>query len=128
LIQTAGGIADLQMALADPGRRAEALEILRGLVERVVLHPHREGLRDRAVGEIAANGRSGRAAQTVRAQGRGCSGSVAALGFVVAGVRFASVDTCSSFILAGSESRTFYTGSVYRNVHICNNVQSPAES
>jgi hypothetical protein len=47
-----------------------------------------------------------------------------ALGFVVAGVRLASADTCSAFSLAGGQFRDFYTGSVYRNVHICNNVLS----
>jgi hypothetical protein len=54
----------------------------------------------------------------------GASAMAAAVGFVVAGVRFAYADTCSGFSLAGSVSRTFYTGSVYRNVHICNNVLS----
>ena len=48
----------------------------------------------------------------------------AALGFVVAGVRLACADTCSAFSIAGSESRAFHTGSVYRNVHICNNLLS----
>ena len=48
----------------------------------------------------------------------------AALGLMVAGVRLACADTCSAFSLAGSESRTLHTGSVYRNVHICNNVLS----
>ena len=32
-------VADLKSAVADPETRTEALEILRGLVERVVLHP-----------------------------------------------------------------------------------------
>jgi hypothetical protein len=32
-------VADLQTALADPKTQTEALEILRGLIERVVLHP-----------------------------------------------------------------------------------------
>jgi len=54
----------------------------------------------------------------------GASAMAAVVGFVVAGVRFAYADTCSAFSLAGSVSRTFYTGSVYRNVHICNNVLS----
>ena len=57
----------------------------------------------------------------------GASAMAAALGFVVAGVRLASADTCSAFSLAGSESRTFHTGSVYRNVHICNNVLSEGD-
>ena len=50
-----------------------------------------------------------------------------ALGFVVAGVRLACADTCGGFSLAGSESRTFHTGSIYRNVHICNNVLSEGD-
>jgi len=54
----------------------------------------------------------------------GVSAMAAALGFVAAGVRLACADTCGAFSLAGSESRTFHTGSVYRNIHICNNVLS----
>ena len=57
----------------------------------------------------------------------GASAMAAALGFVVAGVRLACADTCGGFSLAGSESRTFHTGSVYRNVHICNNVLSEGD-
>jgi len=45
----------------------------------------------------------------------------------VAGIRLACADTCSAFSLAGSESRTFHTSSVYRNVHICNNVLSQGD-
>lgn len=47
-----------------------------------------------------------------------------ALSFVVVAVRLAHADTCGAFSLAGSESRIFHTGSVYRNVHICNNLLS----
>ena len=54
----------------------------------------------------------------------GVSAMAAALGFVVAAVRLACADSCSAFTLAVSESLTFHTGSVYRNVHICNNVLS----
>jgi hypothetical protein len=54
----------------------------------------------------------------------GASTMAVALGLMVAGVRLACADTCSTFGVAGSESRTFHTGSVYRNVHICNNVLS----
>ena len=41
-------VADLQTALADPATRTEALEILRGLIERVVAARRRRRLRDRA--------------------------------------------------------------------------------
>jgi site-specific DNA recombinase len=47
-------VADLQSALADPESRSEALEILRGLVERVVLHPVEKGFEIELIGEIAA--------------------------------------------------------------------------
>ena len=47
-------VADLQSALAEPGTRTEALEILRGLVERVVLHPVEKGFEIELIGEIAA--------------------------------------------------------------------------
>jgi hypothetical protein len=40
--------------LADPGTQTEALEILRGLIERVVLHPVDNGFEIELVGEIAA--------------------------------------------------------------------------
>jgi len=42
----------LHEALADPGLRDEALGILRGLIERVVLHPAEDGLQVEIVGEI----------------------------------------------------------------------------
>jgi hypothetical protein len=57
----------------------------------------------------------------------GALAMAAALDFVVAGVRLACADTCGGFSLAGSESRTFHTGSIYRNVHICNNVLSEGD-
>ena len=47
-------VADLQAALADPKMQAEALEILRGLIERVVLHPAEKGFEIELIGEIAA--------------------------------------------------------------------------
>jgi hypothetical protein len=47
-------VADLQAALADSKGQAEALEILRGLIERVVLHPAEKGFEIELVGEIAA--------------------------------------------------------------------------
>ena len=49
-----GKVADLRSAVADPETRTKALEILRGLVERVVLHPVDDGgLEVEPVGEIA---------------------------------------------------------------------------
>jgi hypothetical protein len=47
-------VADLQSALANPESRSEALAILRGLVERVVLHPIEKGFEIELIGEIAA--------------------------------------------------------------------------
>jgi hypothetical protein len=47
-------VAALQTALADPKTQTEALEILRGLIERVVLHPADGGFEIELVGEIAA--------------------------------------------------------------------------
>ena len=46
-------VADLRAALADPATRAEALEILRGLVERVTVKAEGEGFTIELVGEIA---------------------------------------------------------------------------
>jgi site-specific DNA recombinase len=42
----------LHEALAEPGLRDEALGILRGLIERVVVHPGEDGLQVEIVGEI----------------------------------------------------------------------------
>jgi len=47
-------VADLQTALADPATQTEALEILRGLIERVVLYPVQKGFEIELIGEIAA--------------------------------------------------------------------------
>src|SRR5882724_9729589 len=47
-------VADLQSALADAGTQTEALEILRGLIERVALHPADKGFEIELIGEIAA--------------------------------------------------------------------------
>jgi DNA invertase Pin-like site-specific DNA recombinase len=47
-------VADLQSALAEPGTQTEALEILRGLIEKVVLHPVEKGFEIELIGEIAA--------------------------------------------------------------------------
>jgi hypothetical protein len=43
----------LQQAVAEPATRTEALEILRGLVERVVVRPAEIGFAVELVGEIA---------------------------------------------------------------------------
>lgn len=47
-------VADLQAALADPQMQAEALEILRGLIERLVLRSAEKGFEIELVGEIVA--------------------------------------------------------------------------
>jgi site-specific DNA recombinase len=46
-------VAGLQQALADPAMKSEALEILRGLIERVVLRPVNGGFEVELVGAIA---------------------------------------------------------------------------
>ena len=46
-------VAELHTALADPELRGETLEIIRGLIERVELHPDEGGFRIELVGEIA---------------------------------------------------------------------------
>jgi hypothetical protein len=46
-----GEVERLHEALADPGLRDEALGILRGLIERVVIHPAKDGLQVEIVGE-----------------------------------------------------------------------------
>jgi DNA invertase Pin-like site-specific DNA recombinase len=46
-------VANLQGALADPATQTEALEILRGLIERVVVHPAENGFAIELIGEIA---------------------------------------------------------------------------
>lgn len=45
-------VAELHVALSDPELRAEALELIRGLIERVELHPDEGGYRIELVGEI----------------------------------------------------------------------------
>ena len=47
-----GKVERLHEALADPGLRDEALGILRGLIERVVIHPAEDGLQVEIAGEI----------------------------------------------------------------------------
>jgi hypothetical protein len=47
-------VADLQTTLGDPKTQTEALEILRGLIVRVVLHPAEKGFEIEFIGEIAA--------------------------------------------------------------------------
>src|SRR5712691_12479863 len=46
-------VAELHTALANPELQTEALELIRGLIERVELHPAEEGFRIELVGEIA---------------------------------------------------------------------------
>ena len=47
-------VAELHTALANPELQTEALELIRGLIERVELHPAEEGFRIELVGEIAS--------------------------------------------------------------------------
>ncbi len=46
-------VENLHEALSDPATHTEAIEILRGLVERVVMHPIDKGFEVELVGEIA---------------------------------------------------------------------------
>ena len=45
-------VEQLHVALADPATRDEAFELLRGLIERVVVHPGDDGPQIELVGEI----------------------------------------------------------------------------
>ena len=46
-------VAELHIALADPELRIEALGLIRGLLERVEVHPAEHGFHIQLVGEIA---------------------------------------------------------------------------
>jgi site-specific DNA recombinase len=46
-------VAELHTALADAELRSEALEIIRGLIERVEFHPAEDGYRVELIGEVA---------------------------------------------------------------------------
>jgi hypothetical protein len=46
-------VTELHTALADPELHSEALEIIRGLIERVEFHPAEDGFRAELIGEIA---------------------------------------------------------------------------
>jgi len=46
-------VAELHIALADPELRTEALGLIRGLIERVEVHPAEHGFHIQLVGEIA---------------------------------------------------------------------------
>ena len=46
-------VENLHQALTDPGTRAEAIEILRGLIERVIMRPVDKGFEIELIGEIA---------------------------------------------------------------------------
>jgi hypothetical protein len=73
---------DLRAALADPETRTEALEILRGLIERVSVKAEGAGLTIELVGKIRAHGGDGGRCQKRqrRLGGGGCFGCVRALG------------------------------------------------
>ena len=45
-------VAELHNALIKPEMRTEALELIRGLIERVELHPNTDGFRIELIGEI----------------------------------------------------------------------------
>jgi hypothetical protein len=86
----------LHEALADPGLRDEALNILRGLIERVVIHPAEDGLQVEIVGEIVKMIELGLdAKQTALPKEAACSVKV------VAGARFGF---CALFVAPGLES------------------------
>ena len=75
-------IGNLQEALSDPETRSEAIEILRGLIERVAVSAAEEGFTIELVGEIAnmvglSSGSEGRKVGTYRSSVK----VVAAVGF-----------------------------------------------
>ena len=55
LAQVFGGV-QLHLVLADPALRDEALGILRGLIERVVVHPGEDGPQIESRGRDRADG------------------------------------------------------------------------
>jgi len=80
-------VADLQTALADPNTQTEALEILRGLIERVVLHPAENGFEIELIGEIAAMVDLGAQAKAAAPKGSAVPEAYRRSVKVVAGVR-----------------------------------------
>ena len=46
-------VSDLHVALRDPSTRSEAIELLRGLINEVILYPTDTGFEIELVGEIA---------------------------------------------------------------------------
>src|SRR5262249_37468562 len=80
-------VADLQAALAEPATEAEALEILRGLVERVVLYPAETGFEIELVGEIAAMVDLGAQAKAAGPKGSAIPATYRSSVKVVAGAR-----------------------------------------
>ena len=46
-------VGELHSALSEPEMRTEALELIRGLIDRVELHPNADGFRIELIGEIA---------------------------------------------------------------------------
>ena len=91
-----GKVERLHEALADPGLRDEALGILRGLIERVVIHPAEDGLQVEIVGEIVKMVELGlNAKQAALGEEAACSVKV------VAGARFG---LCALFVAPGLEA------------------------
>ena len=85
----------LHEALPDPALRDEALGILRGLIERVVIHPAKDGLQVEIVGEIVKMVELGlNAKQAALPKDAACSVKV------VAGAGFG---LCALFVAAGLE-------------------------
>ena len=67
-------VGQLHVALADPAIRDEAFEILRGLINRVVVHPGDDGAPDRACGRESYRWSCAAGRQTGRAvKGAACS-------------------------------------------------------
>ena len=56
----------MHLALADPAMRAEALELIRRLIDRVEVHPAEGGFRIELVGEIASMVRLSAGAESLR--------------------------------------------------------------
>ena len=93
-----GQVERLHEALADPALRDEALGSVRGLIERVVLHPAEEGLQVEIVGEIVKMIELGLdAKQAALPKEAACSVKV------VAGAGFG---LCALFVASGLEARS----------------------
>jgi hypothetical protein len=88
-------VAELHTPLADPELRAEALELIRGLIERIDLYPAEDGFRVELVGEIANMIALSAGTESVGSDKRSASGKV------VAGAR-----NCLDLLLSASIDTT----------------------